>query len=156
MKWSNDEMGLENLDLLVYGVENRIEKFKKNSTFKYDLEILEDLGFMVEVGKIRIKIWVLNEFSIIPHLEQEYNISFCNFDLDKVFFAKNVLELEKDLFANGAIELGDFNKIVRRFWEAWKFFACEVTKNAYYYLKRKNYNELMKGFKSKIAIGYNW
>ncbi len=33
-------MELENLSLFIWGVENRIEKNKKNTTRSYDLEIL--------------------------------------------------------------------------------------------------------------------
>ncbi|WP_407927354.1 hypothetical protein [Helicobacter pylori] len=40
-------MELENLSLFIYGVENRIEKYKKNTTKEYDLEILRDLGLMM-------------------------------------------------------------------------------------------------------------
>lgn len=44
-------------------VEKRIEKSKKNNTSQYDLAYLDNLGFNVEISCIKLKIWVLKDFT---------------------------------------------------------------------------------------------
>ena len=149
-------MELNDLSLFISGVENRLEKSKKNTTKDYDLEILRDLGFNIDISKIYIKTWVLNDFSVRVYLEQSFLIEFGNTDLDYVFDIKETHKVEKDLFSNDKIDLLDFNKIFNVFFNTWSIFVSQAKKRAYYYLQREKLKKLIGEFRSKIAIGYDW
>lgn len=149
-------MELESLALFIGGVENRIIKSKKNTTKEYDLEILRDLGFRVDISKIYIKTWVLKDFSVRIYLEQTFLMGFENIDLDYVTEIRETHLVEKDFFSNGKIDLWEFQKVFKVFWNTWNSFVILAKRNAYYYLKRNNNSKLMEEFKSKIAIGYDW
>lgn len=149
-------MVLENLALFIGGVENRIEKNKKNTVNEYDFEILHDLGFRIDISKIYIKTWVLSNLSVRIYLEQTFLIEFENMNRDYVFDTRKSHLVEKDFFSNGKIDLVDFRKVFNVFWNAWEFFVMTARKSAYYYLKNTENKKIMEEFKSKISIGCNW
>lgn len=149
-------MELENMALFIYGVENRIRKNKINTTKEYDLEILRDLGFRVDISKIYIKTWVLSDFSVKTYLEQTFLVEFDNIDLDYVCDIKTTHLVEKDFFSNGKVDLWDFQKVFNVFWNDWSSFVKIAKREAYYYLQREKNEKIMEEFKSKIAIGYDW